>query len=220
MRPDKCGEFEPIRTPFDAADISDPVRLLSEAQGDFFYKKGRPVYVAGEIWNRTLPRTSRFPSPLFSNYWTGRFDGKWAVRVGIEKVEDFVSQMFQVTGSDFGLLTTEVDRKAKNASAASYSYQGFDLASGVPGLYWINFFSRAYAEWLGVLDFPKELATSKRLPNGGVILQFGDSPKQCRDIDILQKQRAAIEWLGADRFFDIRFPNRKLDTPDWNQIAS
>lgn len=220
MRPDKCGDAEPIRTLFDRSNISEPVRWLSETQGNFFYRKGRPAHVAGEMWNRTLPPTSRFTSPIYSNYWTGRFDGKWAVRVGIEKIEDFVSEMFQMTDADFGLLTTEIDRKAKNKDATSYSYQGFDLQSGIPGLYWINFFSRSYAEWLGVLDFPKELATSKRLPNNGVMLKFGDSPEQCRDIGILQKQRAAIEWLGADRFFDIRFPNRKLDTPDWNQIAS
>jgi hypothetical protein len=134
MRPDKCGKFEPIRTSFDPADISEQIQWLAEAHGTFFYRKGRPAHVAGEMWNRTHPPTARFPSPLYSNYWTGRFDGKWAVRVGIERVEDFLSEMFRVTGSDFGLLTTEVDRKAKNTGATSYSYQGFDLASGVPGL--------------------------------------------------------------------------------------
>jgi hypothetical protein len=220
MRPDKCGDAEPIRTSFDRSDISEPIRWLSEPQGNFFYRKGRPAHACGEIWNRTLPPTSRFPSPLFRNNWTGRFDGKWAVRVGIEKVEDFVSEMFRVTRSDFGLLTTEVDRRAKNTDATSQSYQGRDLASGIPGLYWINFFSDAYAEWLGLSGFPKELAASKRLPGGGVSLKFCQSPEHCRDVDVLQKQRAAIEWLGPHRFFDIRFPDRKLETPDWNHIPT
>ncbi len=219
MRPDKCSEVEPIRTPFDPADISEPVRWLSQPHGEFFYRKGRPVHVSGQIWNRTHSATARFPSPLFSNYWTGQFDGKWATQVGIEKVEDFVCGMFQITGSDFGLLTTEVDQKAKNTDATSYSYQGLNLADGVPGLYWVNLFSDKLAGWLGLSEFPKELAVSKRLPGGGVSLKFCDSPEHCRDIDILQKQRAAIEWLGAQRFFDIRFPDRKLDTPDWDHIA-
>jgi hypothetical protein len=218
MRPDKCGKVEPIRIPFDPADISEPIRWLSETHGNFFYRKGRPAHVCGEMWNRTNSPTARFPSPLFSNYWTGRFDGKWAVRVGIEKVEGFVSEMFRVTGSDFGLLTTEVDRKAKNTDATSCSYQGFDLASGVPGLYWVNLFSDELAGWLGLSGFPKELAVSKRLPGGGVLLKFCESPDHCRDVDVLQKQRAAIEWLGAQRFFDIRFPDRKLETPDWDHI--
>jgi hypothetical protein len=219
MRPDKVSEFEPIRTSFDPSDISNPVRWLAKPQGEFLYRQGSPIHLSGEMWNRTLPPTSRFASPLFSNYWTGRFDGKWAVQVGIEKVEDFVSEMFRATGSDFALLTTGDDRKAKNQGPMSYSYQGFDLASGVPGLYWINFFSDPIAEWLGLSSFPKELATSKRLSGGGVSLKFCESPDRCRDIDVLQRQRAAIDWLGAEKFFDIRFPERKLDTPDWDHIS-
>jgi hypothetical protein len=215
MRPDKCNKVEPIRTPFDPADISVPVGWLARPQGEFFYRKGSPAHVAGEMWNLTHPPTARFPSPLFSSRWTGRFDGKWAVRVGIERVEDFVSEMFRVTGSDFGLLTTKVDLECKNTFTPGFSFQGFDLATGIPGLYWINFFSDAFAEWLGLSSFPKELAASKRLAGGGVLLKFCESPDHCRDIDVLQKQRAAIEWLGAQRFFDIRFPDRKLEAPDW-----
>jgi hypothetical protein len=219
MRPDKVSEFEPIRTPFNPADLSGPVQWLAKPQGEFFYRKGSPIHLSGEMWNRTLPPTSRFPSPLFSNYWTGRFDGKWVERIGIQKVEDFLSEMFRITGSDFALLTTGVDRKAKNQGPMSHSYQGFDLASGVPGLYWVNLFSDELAGWLGLSGFPKELAVSKRLPGGGVLLKFCESPDHCRDVDVLQKQRAAIEWLGAERFFDIRSPDRKLDTPDWDHMS-
>src|SRR6478672_10587222 len=78
MRPDKCGEFEPIRTPFDPADISKPVRWLAKPHGEFFYCKGRPAHISGEMWNLTHSPGARFPSPLFTNYWTGQFDGCWA----------------------------------------------------------------------------------------------------------------------------------------------
>jgi hypothetical protein len=217
MRPDIASEFEPIKTPFDPADISDPVRWLTKPQGEFLYRKGSPIHLSGEMWNRTLPPTSRFASPLFSNYWTGRFDGEWVVQVGIEKAEDFVSEMFRATGSDFGLLTTGVDRKAKNQGAMSHSYLGYDVASGVPGLYWINLFSDELAGWLGLNGIPGKLATLKRLACGGWLLKFCESPDHCRDIDVLQKQRAAIEWLGPEKFFDIRFPDRKLATPDWDR---
>jgi len=123
--------------------------------------------------------------------------------------------MFRVTGSDFALLTTGVDRKAKNQGPMSHSYQGNDLASGVPGLYWINLFSDEFAAWLGLTGLPGELATLKRVACGGWLLKFCESPDDCRDIDILQKQRAAIDWLGPEKFFDVRFPDRKLVTPDW-----
>jgi hypothetical protein len=218
MRPDEASEFEPIKTPFDPADLSGPVQWLAKPQGEFLYQKGSPIHLSGQMWNRTLPPTSRFSSSRFSNYWTGQFDGKWAVRVGIEKVEDFVSEMFRATGSDFALLTTGVDRKAKNQGPTSYSYKGSDLACGIPGLYWINLFSDELAGWLGLSTIPKELAVLKPLAGGGWSLKFCDSPDHCRDIDVLQKQHVAIDWLGAGKFFDIRFPDRRLETPDWDHI--
>lgn len=220
MRPDKCSEFEPIRTPFDPADISKPIRWLAKPHGEFFYRKGRPVYVTGEMWNLSHPPTARFPSPQFTNYWTGQFDGKWTHRIGVNKVEEFLAEMFRVTDSDFGLLTTEIDLRAKNRPANSYSYAGMDPATGVPGLYWINFFSADYAGWLGLDHFPKELAALTHLSNGAVSLKFSDSEDDCRSFETLQKQRVAIEWLGPDKFFDIRFPERKAKTPDWNQAPS
>jgi hypothetical protein len=218
MRPDKCGEFEPIRTPFDPADISKPVQWLAKPHGEFFCVKGRPTHVSGQMWNHTRPPTARFPAPLFTNYWTGQFDGNWAKRVGIEQIEGFVLKMFRVTGSDFGLLTIEVDVNAKNRPANSFSYKGLDPATGVPGLYWINLFSDEYATWLGLRELPKELAALKELAGGGVSLRFCESHEDCRSLEVLQKQRAAIDWLGPPRFFDIRFPDRKLDVPSWDRL--
>jgi hypothetical protein len=218
MRPDKCSEFEPIRTPFDPADISKPIQWLAKPHGEFFYRKGRPVYASGEMWNLTHSPTARFPSPLFTSKWTGSFDGKWVGRIGVEKVEAFVVEMFRVTGSDFGLLTSEIDLKAKNTIATSLSYKGLDPARGVPGLYWINFFSDAYADWLSLRELPRELAVLEKLAGGGVLLRFCESPDDCRGLEVLEKQRASMEWLGPQRFFDNRFPDRKLEAPDWDKL--
>jgi hypothetical protein len=218
MCPDKWGKTEPIRTQFDPANISAPIRWLVEPHGEFFYRKGSPVQVSGEIWNLTHPSTARFPSPLFSNYWTGRFDGKWAARIGIEKVQEFVSEMFRVTGSDFGFLTTEDDLKAKNSDATAYSYQGLKLETGIPGLYWTNFFSNEFAEWLGVKALPNEIVSLKAIA-GGISIKFCEYSEQCRDATTFQKQSAAIERLGKGRFFDIRFPDRQLETPTWAEIS-
>jgi hypothetical protein len=218
MRPDKCGEFEPIRAPFDPAYISTPIQWLAKPHGTFFYRKGRPTHVSGQMWNLTHSPTARFPSPLFTNYWTGQFDGYWAKRVGIEKIEGFVLEMFRVTGSDFGFLTSAIDRNAKNQPAPNCSYKGLDPATGVPGLYWINFFSDEYATWLGLRELPKEVATLKELAGAGVALKFCESPDECRTLEVLQRQRAAIEWLGQEKFFDIRFPDRKAVVPDWSHL--
>jgi hypothetical protein len=218
MRPDKCNEFEPIRIPFDPSDISTPIRWLAQPHGEFFYRKGRPAYVAGEMWNLTHSPGARFPSPLFTNYWTGRFDGKWANKVGMEKVEAFLAEMFCVTRSDFALLTSEIDFCAKNQPGKNCSSKGMDLELGVPGLYWLNLFSDEYADWLSLRELPKALAVQALLPAGGVSLKFCDSPEECRDIEVLQKQRTAIEWLGPQKFFDIRFPDRKQEVPKWGKL--
>jgi hypothetical protein len=220
MRPDKCSEFEPIRTTFDPADITNPIQWLAKPHGEFFYRKGRPVLVSGQMWNLTHSATARFPSPLFTNYWSGQFDGRWGNQIGMEKIEDFLSEMFRVTGSDFGFLTSEIDLKAKNTITTSYSYKGLNPASGVPGLYWINAFSDEYANWLGLHELPKELALLEKLAGGGVSLKFCKSPDECRRLEVLQKQRAAIDWLGPQRFFDARFPDRKLDVPKWDNLPS
>jgi hypothetical protein len=222
MRPDKCSEFEPIRIRFDPADISNAIQWLAKPHGEFFYRKGSPAQVSGEMWNLTHSPSARFPSPLFSNRWTGAFDHKWAERIGIEKVEDFVFEMFRVTGSDFGLLTPEVDLKSKNRTTAaqgqihSLSYKGLDPALGIPGLYWVSVFSEELAAWLRLSELPKNLGMMKTLAGGGVVIKFGESPDRCRSPEILQQQRVAIEWLGPQKFFDIRFPDRQLDAPNWH----
>lgn len=218
IRPDKCSEFEPIRAPFDPADIREPVRWLAKPNGEFLYKKGKPVYASGEIWNLIRSRDARFPAGPFTNYWTGRFDGEWAGRVGIEKVRDFVCEMFRATASDFGFLADVTELKAKNTVATSYSYMGMRMESGVPGLYWVNLFSDQFARWLELETFPKELAVVETLVGGGVSLMFGASPDQCKSVKVLQRQRAAIDWLGPEKFFDIHAPNRKAETPDWINI--
>ena len=218
MRPDKCGEVEPVRTPFDPADISKPIEWLAQPFGEFFYQKDRPIHVSGEMWNLDRGPDSRFPSPLFTNKWTGHFHGKWANQVGIEKIEAFVCEMFRVTASDFGLLTTRVDLEAKNTLPPVVSYKGLDPASGIPGLYWINLFSDQYAGWLGLNDLPGQLATQQKLAGGAVLLRFCESPNDCRSFDVLQKQRVAMEWLGPEKFFDVRLPERKAPTPDWDRI--
>lgn len=218
MRPDRCSEFEPIKTPFDPTELSQPIQWLTKPHGEFFYQKGRPIQITGQMWNLTHSPAARFPSPLFTNYWTAQFDGKWATRVGIRKIEDFVLEMFRVTESDFGFLTSEIDQNAKNQPGKNCSYKGLDPATGVPGLYWINLFSDAYADWLGLRELPKELVVLTKLREGGVLLKFCESPEDCRSLEVLQKQRTAIEWLGPQRFFDIHFPERKQDVPNWDSL--
>lgn len=239
MRPEKCSQFEPIRNPFNHSDIGEPIRWLSAPAGSFMYRKGRPTVVTGVMWNLSSPDLSErdntgkpirrlyppFPPPAFVNYWTADFDGTWANRVGIEIIASFASAAFDVSGADFGLLTTLADLNAKNylmiqeGPVQSMSYKGLDPARGVPGLYWTNFFSREFAKWLGLGGLLEDLATMKSLAGGGTLLQFGESASDCGTPETLVGQRLAIEALGPQKFFDIRFPDRNLDAPNWGRAV-
>jgi hypothetical protein len=226
VRPDKAAEFEPIRTAFDPENLQESIAYLSKPGGAFMYRKGRPTYASGVIWNLSHPPTARFPGRLFANYWTGEFDGTWAKKIGIEKVEDFLVEMFRVSSSDLALLTTECDLQAKNRTplvsghVQSLSYKGLDLEHGIPGLYWINLFSCELATWLRLSELPKNLGSVKPLGSGAVLLKFGESPEDGRSFHVLQQQRLAIEWLGSEKFFDIRFPDRKLEAPKWDESGA
>lgn len=39
--------------------------------------------------------------------------------------------------------------------------------------------AQGLAEWFGIRSFPKELATSKELVGGGILLEFCESPGEC-----------------------------------------
>src|ERR1700744_5289458 len=68
VRPDKWSQYEPVKTSFNAGDINEPVNVLAQPQGHFFYRRGRPIVVEGGMWNLALPLDSRFTSPRFTNY--------------------------------------------------------------------------------------------------------------------------------------------------------
>jgi hypothetical protein len=210
---------------FDPANIAEAVRGLGKPQGTFIYKQGRPAQILGIIWNlhsavRMLDDHSggfvqSHPPPLFCNHWTFDFGGKWVKSVGLDKVVGFAQAMFNLSGADFGFLTSLEDLTAKNYIGAGMERQGLDPAVGVPGLYWLNLFSARYAEWLELDRLPTGIADKGHLAGTSTVLRFGANPDTCRDPDVLGTQSRAIQFLGERRFFNIRRPSRELEAPDW-----
>ena len=174
----------------------------------------------GAIWNLTHSAGAQAPSPLFCSRWTAHFDAAWSETIGEDKLKAFAAQLFEATGSDFGLLTPESDFKAKNTDAKSFSYQGLDLAAGVPGLYCSNFVSEELARWLKVKDLPQGLASVEKFRRGCILLNFSDSLADATNPELLRRQSDAIKWMGRDKFFNIHHPERQLLPPDWNLASS
>jgi len=235
MRPEKCDLHEPIRMAFNADDLREPVRWLTHPSAWFMYKKGKPTNILGwiknempgEVWvsegpgkpSRLAPRRAQ---PIFVNNWTSYFDGTWSKKIGIEKVRKFSVEMFRASESEFGFLTTSSDLDAKNyliteqEFTKSVGYEGLDPEHGMPGLYWITIFGPRLVSWLGAEALTSGPGLAEQLESGAILLQFGESPDDCRSSKVLDEQRRTIERLGEMKFFDIRFPNRKLESPNWD----
>ncbi len=231
--PDKCDVHEPVRERFDPGDLREPVRWLSQPGGQFAFRRNRPPRVRGFISNerfreiRTqeskggpwIPMEARFPEPLFLTHWAVWLDGAVARKRGTAVLKRFLVQMFEVSMSEYGFLTTEDDHKKKNflvideGDGTTESYVGTDPEKGVPGIYWMNLFGPAYANWLGRTELQSVVGIHEPLPNGSVFLQFGDAPETCSSPEILRQQREAANALGEDKFFDIQGPERHLRSP-------
>jgi hypothetical protein len=224
FRPERFGDAEPLRKPFAPANITEAIGGLSRHHGVFMYEQGRPVRILGIIWNLYSPIrilddhsggfVASHPPPLFCSHWTFNFDGKWVKSVGLDKVVGFTKAMFDLSRADFGFLTSLDDLMAKNYTNGM-TRQGLDPARAVPGLYWMNLFSRRYAEWLDLDRLPDSIESKAQLPGNSVALRFGASPDASRDPDVIEMQGRAIQLLGEHRFFDIRQPNHELEAPDW-----
>jgi hypothetical protein len=227
--PEVYGRHEPLRMPFDPDDVHEPVLGLSGPQGAFLCKKGRPLQVRGAIWNRYYPpRLLRDdsgsyipsqPAPTFCTHWTFEFDLKWARKIGVKTVCTFAEQMFSVSGSDFGIVTSLEDLEAKNY-LHKVTRCGLDPADGVPGLYWISMFSAEYARWLRVDQIPLDIANIRRFAADSAVVQFGPDVEGSRDPKTLSLQQKAIGILGRRRFFDVEAPDRKLEVPKWARLTS
>lgn len=228
FRPDKYSRYEPIKTIFDATNLKESVAGLVDSQGAFLYTTGKPIRLLGMVWNRYYPPDMMLqdhlgrlqpclPPPLFCTDLVFNVAGAWASKIGLPTITNFASRMFEICDADFGFVTTREDLTAKNY-INRVQREGTDPSAGVPGLYWQNFFSRRYAQWLRLGELPAWLAKTQDLTNGSVLVQFGNNLVGCRNPEILATQRLAISFLGENRFFDIDFPNRNLESPDWIKL--
>ena len=233
FKPEKCDVNEPVRERFDAKDIHEPVRWLSQPGGRFKFRKSKPPRIEGYISNlrfreiRTsdskkgpwIPVKSRFPEPAFLTRWVVWLDAAAATRLGTAVLKRFLIKMFRVSMSEYGFLTTEEDHRKKNfkvtveGASTVECYVGTDPAMGVPGIYWMNLFGPTYAAWLGKEKLERATGIHESLPEGSLFVQFGGVPETCSSPEIVRQQRDVIAALGEEKFFNIDDPERYIQTP-------
>ena len=233
--PEKCDIYEPLKVKFDASNLSEPMRWLSQPAAQFLFKRGRPVPMEGNLRNRRFAeirvsngrkgestvRPPRVPEPIFLSVWTVWIGTAAVQKFGLDSLRAFMTGAFDVAQADYAFLASEADYRRKNFSVTREGnstveqFVGDEPQRGLPGLYWMNLFGPAYTEWFGRPTL-KSLDATRVEDRGprGFILEFGASPLDASpQVDGLQS--AGISRLGADAFFDIGAPGRTLRVPDF-----
>jgi hypothetical protein len=237
FRPEKCDTSEPLKEVFNISDISEPIRWLSHPGADFKFKKSKPFKFEGFISNRRyppiwtketkggplVPKRATHQEPRFLTSWTVWIDQVSLRALGAGVLKQFIIQMFSSSRSEYGFLSTESDQKRKNflvrqlsEGSTSSKFVGTDPEHGIPGLYWLNLFGPKYVSWLGsaIRTVPGEI---QAIDNGGISLQFGASPEDAEQDEVITQERIAIGILGPEKFFDINQPDRKPISPFFYQ---
>lgn len=226
FRPDRWGDAEPLRTPFDQGE---PIERLAAPQGAFLFRGSTPKKMEGQIWNLHYPSETLFDEsgarveihepPFFCTRWTFAFGFNWILsRVGMSQLVSFAEQAFASTGADFAFLTKRDDLEAKNY-IGGIERCGTDPATGIPGLYWLNFFSNRYADWIGLNRTEPDPVVVISQTMERTLLQFGAEVGGCRDDSVLEAQARLVHSVGHQKFFDISHRDRSLEVPPWKSLG-
>lgn len=81
---------------------------------------------------------------------------------------------------------------------------GVDLAKGIPGVYWGNYFSKFYVDWFGKSEF-LELDCHEMLwlKNGGVFFTVSETPFMWNQASMRTIEERIKQTLGYEAFFDL-----------------
>jgi len=92
---------------------------------------------------------------------------------------------------------------------------GANLQKGIPGVYWGTYFGSFYVDWFGREKFETLPCVEKReLPSGGIFFTTAPTPFGWNEPEARAMQRAVMDHLGADAFFDMQALRAKMSAID------
>ncbi|MBU0985150.1 MAG: hypothetical protein KKA42_14845, partial [candidate division Zixibacteria bacterium] len=136
----------------------------------------------------------------------------------------FFIDLSQISKADFGFMSMEEDAERKNHWVTLSEdgqwrrrvFKGVDIESGLPGIYFANVIGKDYVDWLGRDKFRTlPCHTQRDLDDGSIFVQTAGDLDYYLQPDGSAKDRAIIQHLGKDAFFDILQPERKARVPDF-----
>jgi hypothetical protein len=195
--------------PLAGDDLDEASRVFAHRGSECHVQWGRRV--RAELRERRFAR--------MCTEWTLWIEPAALRKGGVELLHDLAVEATAVAAAEVLFVTPWLDYKAKNQSVTPLPgggtrevFVGDDPDHGLPGLYWLNVLGARYVEWLGRdrFDFG-DGAIVEDLPGGSVLVQFGRTPDEAPTMHA--RQRAAIQQLGDDAFFDLARPERTLRQP-------
>jgi hypothetical protein len=206
FKPARFGTTRSVRKPYDPADVSEPMALLSHPP-DY---KGGAVMLKGAKY--------RFLAWIISgmeevNVWSMWLDAKFFARAGrVEEFTRFISALCERFPILFGSACTQEDWDAKHwvDTDSGLTKTGSTLNKCLPGVYWLTVLGRPLVEHFGrekieglpvhrVLDFGRR---------GGLGLVLRESPLQPEESERLSHDAEIARLLGEEYFFDPARPDR------------
>lgn len=204
LRPHECGVYEPFE-PFQPAALEQYAGWLVNPGGEFCFRRpAAPFHLQGCISNLLLSELATVPSPTLCTRWSMRLPSSAVASSDPEFFTRLLLDACRTARADYGFVATDQDYRMKHFQSVRegvsevQQYIGNDPEHGIPGLYWINFFGRLYADYFGKerLAALRDHAEIEFLQDGGVCLQFGRLPEESHDAEALNHQRAALRILG------------------------
>jgi hypothetical protein len=210
LAPERIDNTDPPRTKFDRSRLDEVATWIAQPGQILFFKRRKDLPASGMIqYDNFKGGVHRFVATF---WFAAPLQGLRAPELG-----EYLDRLCIQTAADYGFLTTEADRDNQNFQVRQLgqgmveeTYVGDRLERCLPGLYWINWFGTAYAEFL---DFPAASAgpaTILRAGPAGTLLAFDGSPRDDAFPNWQGEQRIR---LGADAFFERNHPDRACGSP-------
>ena len=90
---------------------------------------------------------------------------------------------------------------------------GLDVSKYLPGMYWLNFFGRAYCDLMGRDRLLSAPAAIVKPLDHGILIGLAEAPGDWSSDEYAERESGVIEYLGPEYFFDRRRPDRPSRAP-------
>ncbi len=210
--PHRMGTEEPLRSPFNAdgfADLWSRRENPSADRGGVLFRSSGELRCTGSVeWRRA---------------WNHSFNSI-ALRVPAERASEEVLQTFlllalelaSLLDAEHACIRTSEEFESQHRPRGQGAYLGVDLASHVPGIYWVNYFGPTLVRFFG-LELLLTCPTWRTWQAGaGVVIQTADSPSQWNSSDALRTKARVRAHLGERTIFDVSCPRRSTIAPTYD----